>query len=54
ARALRLLDVARDYAARGERRTAVALTREVLRHTPDFPPARRLLAELEPGAATAK
>lgn len=51
ARSLRLLGVARDYAARGDAATAIALTKEVLRRTADFPPAKRLLAELEPAAA---
>jgi hypothetical protein len=50
-RSFRLLEVAREYAARGERTTAVALTKEVLRRTADFPPAKRQLAELESAAA---
>ncbi len=51
ARSFRLLEVAREYAARGDRATAIALTKEVLRRTADFPPARRQLAELESAAA---
>jgi hypothetical protein len=52
ARALRLLEVAREFAARGDRATAIALTKEVLRRTADFPPAKRLLAELELSATS--
>ena len=50
-RSFRLLEVAREYATRGDRATAIALTKEVLRRTPDFPPAKRQLAELESAAA---
>jgi hypothetical protein len=47
ARSQKMLAVAREYFDRGDKTTAVALTNEVLRRTPDFPPARRLLAAFE-------
>ncbi len=52
ARSQRLLEVAREYSTRGDRVTAITLTKEVLRRTVDFPPAKRLLVELESSAAT--
>ncbi|MBL9188673.1 MAG: hypothetical protein JNK23_14420 [Opitutaceae bacterium] len=51
ARSLRLLEIAREMAARGDRATAITLTKEVLRRTADFPPAKRQLAELEAAAS---
>jgi hypothetical protein len=51
ARSLKLLEVAREFSARGDRAMAIALTKEVLRRTADFPPAKRLLAELEQAPA---
>lgn len=50
-RSLKLLEVAREFSARGDRAVAIALTKEVLRRTADFPPAKRLLAELEQAPA---
>jgi hypothetical protein len=46
-RSQKLLEVAREFHGRGDTATALLLTREVLRRTPGFPPAQRLLAELE-------
>lgn len=46
-RAFTLLEVAREYFGRGDKATALTLTREVLRRTPGFPPAQRQLAEFE-------
>ncbi|MDP3072112.1 MAG: hypothetical protein Q8N18_17600 [Opitutaceae bacterium] len=50
ARSLRLLEVAREFSTRGDRAAAIMLTKEVLRRTADFPPAKRQLAELEAAA----
>jgi hypothetical protein len=46
-RSQKLLEVAREFHGKGDTATALLLTREVLRRTPEFPPAQRLLAELE-------
>ena len=48
-RAIRLLEVARGYFAQGHQAAAVLLTREVVRRTPDFPPAERQLQEFRAG-----
>lgn len=47
ARSLTMLDVARESLGRNDRNTASLLTKEVLRRTPGFPPAQRLLVEIE-------
>jgi hypothetical protein len=47
ARSFKMLEVAREYFDRGDKSTAVALTTEVLRRTPGFPPAQRLLAAMD-------
>lgn len=46
-RAEKMLEIAREFRARDEPRLALLLTQEVLRRTPRFGPAQRLLAELE-------
>jgi len=46
-RAEKMLEIARDFRAKDEPRLARMLTQEVLRRTPRFGPAQRLLAELE-------
>ena len=46
-RSQKLLEVAREFHVQGDTSTARLLIREVLRRTPGFPPAQRLLAELE-------
>jgi hypothetical protein len=46
-RSFKLLEVAREYLDRGDTATALALTKEVLRRTPGFPPAERLMTEIE-------
>lgn len=53
-RARRVTEVAREIAGQGERDAAVTLTREVLRSVPDYPPAVRLLGELQSRKAPAK
>jgi hypothetical protein len=47
ARSFKMLEIAREYLSRGDKNTAIALTTEVLRRTPGFPPALRLLHEIE-------
>ena len=47
-RSLRMLELAREFFAAGEKSTAVTLTNEVLRRTPGFPPAQRQLADWSP------
>jgi hypothetical protein len=42
-----MLEVAREFSALGDKAAAGALVREVLRRTPEFPPAQRLLKEWE-------
>ncbi|HVS53352.1 MAG TPA: hypothetical protein VHD62_13430 [Opitutaceae bacterium] len=53
ARLQRVLELAREFAG-ADKESALALTREVLRVSPDFPPARRLLAEWAPPPAPKK
>jgi hypothetical protein len=47
-RCRRVIEVARTVFQKGERDTALALTKETLRSMPDYPPAVRLLTELQP------
>ena len=50
-RSQHVLDFGRAAFARGDRETALTLGREVIRRTPDYAPAQRLLNEwqLRPG-----
>ncbi|QYM77480.1 hypothetical protein K0B96_09055 [Horticoccus luteus] len=47
ARAQQVVDFAAEVSARGQKDTAATLLGEVLRKTPDYPPAKRALKELE-------
>jgi hypothetical protein len=51
ARTDRLLLLAKEYLEQGDKSSTAALAREVLRRTPNFPPAQRLLAVAEPAPA---
>ncbi len=53
-RSRRVIDVARAVFKQGERPTAVALAKEVLRALPDYPPAVRLLREWQQRPAERK
>ncbi len=50
-RSRQMLELAREFATAGDKDSGLALTREVLRRTPNHPPAVRLLAELNPPPA---
>ena len=50
ARSLKMLELAREFFAAGDKKMAVTLTNEVLQRSPNFPPAKRLLAEWSPAA----
>ncbi|MSU24967.1 MAG: hypothetical protein EXS32_14260 [Opitutus sp.] len=47
-RSQQTLGLGRTLFAQGDTNTAIALAKEVLRQTPDFPPAQRLLREWQP------
>lgn len=47
ARAQQVVDFAAEASARGQKDAAATLLREVLRKSPDYPPAKRALKELE-------
>jgi hypothetical protein len=50
-RSLQVLEAAQDFFRGGDKESAVAVTKEVLARTPNFPPAVRLLAAWEPKPA---
>ncbi len=50
-RARTLLDTAESFDAKGDRRTAIALAREILRRSPQHTPTQRALAAWQPVAA---
>jgi tetratricopeptide (TPR) repeat protein len=54
ARAEKVLAIAREWSAAGDRAAADLLIKEVLQRHEDFPPARRLQQELGPGGTTRK
>jgi tetratricopeptide (TPR) repeat protein len=53
-RARRVTEIARAVFQKGERETAVTLAKEVLRASPGYPPAQRLLNEMQPKPAGKK
>lgn len=53
-RSQQTLNFGRTLFAKGDKDSAIALAKEVLRRTPDFPPAVRLLSEWQPKPAKKK
>ncbi len=53
-RSLKAAELARELYAAGCKEPAILLARDLLRKTPDYPPAKRMLAEWEPKPVSSK
>lgn len=53
-RSLKAAELARELYAAGCKEAAILLAKDLLRKTPDYPPAKRILAEWEPKPVVAK
>lgn len=53
-RSAKLLELAREFHAAGDKESAITLVKEIVKRSPDFALARRTLTEWQPPAATSK